>query len=146
MGMQHGRQEKRRRASGRLLKEPEEACGRGRAVINEKEFRHTNQTQIYSSIAMSSPSDDAADTRLDVRPIEPKHRFEKIMGAYHGLSPGETLELVVDHDPKCMYYTLEAEHGAETFSFEYLDDGPTMWRVHVEKEESLEPAAAPAEE
>ncbi len=41
-----------------------------------------------------------------------------------------------------MYYTLEAEHGPETFSFEYLDDGPKVWRVHVEKEKALEPAAA----
>jgi len=55
---------------------------------------------------MSSPSDEAAHTRLDVRPVEPKHRFERIMSLYHDLSPGETLELIVDHDPKCMYYTL----------------------------------------
>lgn len=91
---------------------------------------------------MSSPSDDAADIRLDVRPIEPKHRFEQIMGTYHELVPGETLELVVDHDPKCMYYTLEAEHGAETFSFQYLEEGPKVWQVHVQKEKALERATA----
>lgn len=94
---------------------------------------------------MSSSSDTPAERRLDVRPIDPKHRFEKIMDAYHGLSPGERLELVVDHDPKCMYYTLEAEHGSETFSFEYLEDGPKVWRVHVEKQKSLELAAASSE-
>jgi len=100
---------------------------------------------------MFSTSDDAVDIRLDVRPIEPKHRFEHIMSAYHDLAPGETLELIVDHDPKCMYYTLEAEHGPETFSFEYLEEGPTVWQVHVEKETDLEQAGAsvaerPAEE
>jgi len=95
---------------------------------------------------MSSPSAEAAQTRLDVRPIEPKHRFERIMSAYHDLSLGETLELVVDHDPKCMYYTLEAEHGAETFSFEYLEEGPKVWRVHVQKEKALEQAGASAAE
>lgn len=68
------------------------------------------------------------------------------MDAYNGLSSGETLELIVDHDPKCMYYTLEAEHGPEAFSFEYLEDGPKVWRVHVEKEETLEPAAGSPEE
>lgn len=87
---------------------------------------------------MAETPDTFADRKLDVRSIEPKHRFERIMGAYHDLTPGETLELIVDHDPKCMYYTLEAEHGPETFSFKYLDDGPTVWRVHVEKEEALE--------
>jgi len=91
---------------------------------------------------MSSSSDDAAHARLDVRPIEPKHRFEQIMDAYHDLSLGETLELVVDHDPKCMYYTLEAEHGAETFSFEYLEEGPKVWRVQVQKEKELEQAGS----
>jgi len=95
---------------------------------------------------MSSPSDDAVDIRLDVRSVEPKHRFERIMSAYHALSPNETLELVVDHDPKCMYYTLEAEHGPETFSFEYLEEGPTVWRVHVQKETTLEQAGASAAE
>lgn len=95
---------------------------------------------------MSPSSDNAVECKLDVRSIEPKHRFEQIMDAYHGLSPGETLELIVDHDPKCMYYTLEAEHGPETFSFEYLEDGPKVWRVHVEKEKALKPAEVSEEE
>lgn len=70
-------------------------------------------------------------TELDVRPVEPKHRLETIMGAYDALPPGGTLELVVDHDPKCMYYTLEAMHGSETFTFDYLESGPETWRVEV---------------
>lgn len=70
-------------------------------------------------------------TRLDVRPVEPKHRFERIMGAYEALDPGQTLELTVDHDPKCMYYTLRATRGEEAFHFEYVEDGPVTWRVNV---------------
>ncbi len=70
---------------------------------------------------------------LDVRPVEPKDRFETIMAAYDGLDAGQTLELTVDHDPKCMYYTLMATHGDGTFRFEYLEDGPETWRVHVTK-------------
>lgn len=68
---------------------------------------------------------------LDVRPTAPKYRFDKIMQAYRGLAPGEVLELLVDHDPKCMYYTLLADHGAKTFDFAYLERGPETWRVHV---------------
>ncbi|MEP7381143.1 MAG: DUF2249 domain-containing protein [Gemmatimonadota bacterium] len=71
--------------------------------------------------------------RLDVRPIEPKDRFECIMGAYEGLAASDVLELTVDHDPKCMYYTLRATQGEETFSFEYLENGPELWRVKVRK-------------
>ena len=68
---------------------------------------------------------------LDVRPVEPRHRYEVIMGAFDGLAPGGTLDLTVDHDPRCMYYTLEAMRGEEAFTFEYLEDGPERWRVLV---------------
>jgi uncharacterized protein (DUF2249 family) len=75
-------------------------------------------------------------TVLDVRPVEPKDRYEQIMAAYEGLSNGEILELTVDHDPKCMYYTLKATRGDEAFSFDYLEDGPVTWKVHVRKNAS----------
>jgi uncharacterized protein (DUF2249 family) len=70
-------------------------------------------------------------TRLDVRPTEPRDRFQTIMGAYQALPPGGTMELVVDHDPRCMYYTLEATEGKEAFRFDYLENGPEVWRVEV---------------
>lgn len=69
-------------------------------------------------------------TLLDVRPVEPKDRFVTIMAAYDALGPGDTLDLTVDHDPKCMYYTLRAMH-TEPFRFEYLEEGPETWRVEV---------------
>lgn len=80
---------------------------------------------------------------LDVRAVEPKHRFERIMGAYEGLGDGEALRLVVDHDPKCMYYTLKATRGDETFRFEYLESGPETWRVDVTREPSVPVSARP---
>lgn len=73
------------------------------------------------------------DMALDVRPVEPKDRFERIMAAYEALAPGQTLELSVDHDPKCMYYTLRATRGAGAFAFEYVEEGPETWRVLVRK-------------
>lgn len=73
---------------------------------------------------------------LDVRSVEPKHRFELIMGAYEALGADQTLELTVDHDPKCMYYTLKATRGDDAFTFEYLEDGPETWRVQVRKSAS----------
>ena len=73
---------------------------------------------------------------LDVRLVEPKDRYERIMGAYERLAPGETLELTVDHDPKCMYYTLKATRGDEAFSFDYIENGPVIWRVNVQKNPS----------
>jgi len=72
---------------------------------------------------------------LDVRAVEPKHRFVLIMDAYEALAANQTLELTVDHDPKCMYYTLKATRGDDAFSFEYLEEGPETWRVQVRKSE-----------
>ncbi|HEX7049518.1 MAG TPA: DUF2249 domain-containing protein [Longimicrobiales bacterium] len=70
---------------------------------------------------------------LDVRPVLPKDRYDRIMGAYEALPPGGTLHLTVDHDPTCMYYTLKATQGDEAFRFEYVERGPEVWRVRVEK-------------
>lgn len=70
---------------------------------------------------------------LDVRPVLPKDRYDRIMDAWHALAPDQTLELVVDHDPKCMYYTLRATQGDDAFTFEYLESGPETWRVRVRR-------------
>ena len=70
---------------------------------------------------------------LDVRGVAPKDRLATILGAYDALATGQILELTVDHDPKCMYYTLRAMHGEESFSFCYLEEGPEVWCVEVGK-------------
>ncbi len=72
---------------------------------------------------------------LDIRPVEPKDRFDRIMTAYGALAEAETLELTVDHDPKCMYYALRATRGDDAFVFDYLENGPETWRVRVRKTE-----------
>ena len=71
--------------------------------------------------------------RLDVRPVAPKDRYDRIMGAYEELAGTETLELTVDHDPKCLYYSLRAFRGDDAFSFDYLEAGPETWCVQVRK-------------
>jgi uncharacterized protein (DUF2249 family) len=72
-------------------------------------------------------------TNLDVRGVAPKDRLETIMGAYDALPVGGTLDLTVDHDPTCMYYTLQAMRTEHPFSFDYLESGPEVWRVEVSK-------------
>lgn len=79
-----------------------------------------------------------SQVNLDVRPVAPKDRYERIMGAYEDLAPGDMLELTVDHDPQCMYYTLRATRGEEAFGFEYLENGPETWRVLVTKHSNAE--------
>lgn len=84
----------------------------------------------------SSGCGHAASTKtieLDVRDVEPRHRLETIMGAYRMLVPGAKLHLTVDHDPVCMYYTLEATEPARSFSFQIVEHGPEVWRAEVTK-------------
>lgn len=72
-------------------------------------------------------------TSLDIRPVEPRDRYATIIGAYEGLDTGADLELTMDHDPTCMYYTLKATRGDDAFEFHYLERGPEVWRVRVRK-------------
>jgi uncharacterized protein (DUF2249 family) len=67
---------------------------------------------------------------LDVRTLADGQRHESIFAAYNDLVPGETFVLVNDHDPKSLRYQFEAQHQ-DAFSWEYLEAGPSDWRVRI---------------
>jgi uncharacterized protein (DUF2249 family) len=67
---------------------------------------------------------------LDVRTIVPRERHPLIFQTFDGLKAGEALELVNDHDPKPLYYQLNAERPG-AFDWSYLESGPEVWRVTV---------------
>ncbi|MDR7525880.1 MAG: DUF2249 domain-containing protein, partial [Armatimonadota bacterium] len=46
--------------------------------------------------------------------------------------PGEAFELVNDHDPKPLYYQFAAELPGQ-FTWQYLEQGPEVWRVRIGK-------------
>ena len=69
---------------------------------------------------------------IDVRTLVPAQRHAKIFQLVGELSPGGSFELVNDHDPKPLYYQLEAEHPKQ-FSWTYLQQGPDVWRVQIGK-------------
>jgi uncharacterized protein (DUF2249 family) len=46
---------------------------------------------------------------IDVREIPPAERHPKIHEAFSELDSGETLQLVNDHDPKPLFYEMDAE-------------------------------------
>jgi uncharacterized protein (DUF2249 family) len=78
------------------------------------------------------PTEDPtmADTTLDVRTEPPARRHELIFDTFAGLTAGNGFELVNDHDPKPLYYQLEAEQTGR-FSWDYLEQGPEVWRVRI---------------
>ena len=71
-------------------------------------------------------------TTIDVRPIAPRERHPLIFGGFDEIAAGEALLLINDHDPKPLYYQLEAEHPRQ-FSWTYLEQGPQVWRVEIRK-------------
>jgi uncharacterized protein (DUF2249 family) len=73
------------------------------------------------------PTDDRL---LDVRTEIPKRRHELIFETFADLAPGAAYVLVNDHDPKPLKYQFEAENAGE-FSWEYLEEGPEVWRVRI---------------
>ncbi len=72
----------------------------------------------------------ADDLVLDVRNDPPIRRHAMIFDAFNALEVDTAFVLVNDHDPKPLYYQFAAEH-AGTFAWEYLEQGPTVWRVRI---------------
>lgn len=69
---------------------------------------------------------------VDVRSIVPPERHATIFQLVDELAPGTSLVLVNDHDPKPLYYQLEAEYPRQ-FSWNYIERGPEVWRVEIGK-------------
>ena len=69
---------------------------------------------------------------LDLRPIFPFERHEKIFEKWDALKPGETLKIINDHDPKPLHYQFEAEYKNH-YEWEYEQQGPKDWVVKIKK-------------
>jgi uncharacterized protein (DUF2249 family) len=83
------------------------------------------QTELSEGDRMSGH-----DRVLDVRKEIPARRHELIFDTYGALPPGAGFVLVNDHDPKPLYYQFAAEH-ANQFEWDYLEQGPQVWRVRI---------------
>lgn len=69
---------------------------------------------------------------VDVRSLVPAQRHQMIFQLVNELAPGTSFILVNDHDPKPLYYQLEAEYPKQ-FSWTYRERGPEVWRVEIGK-------------
>ncbi|QCX52300.1 DUF2249 domain-containing protein [Elizabethkingia sp. JS20170427COW] len=69
---------------------------------------------------------------FDIRPYPPTERHEMFYQAFAEIQPGEAFTFINDHDPKPLYYQMEAE-SKEPFRWEYLEQGPEVWKVRVVK-------------
>lgn len=69
---------------------------------------------------------------LDVTIIEPRLKHPKIFEKFDSLSSNEAFIIHNDHDPKPLYYQLLGERG-QIFTWEYLENGPEVWKVRIAK-------------
>lgn len=72
----------------------------------------------------------AAHLTVDVREIAPRDRHGRVLSGIRALRAGQSLELVNDHDPKPLYYQMQAEMPG-LFGWDYVQDGPDVWCVRI---------------
>lgn len=71
--------------------------------------------------------------KLDVRIIPHSERSpKKILDVWNNLKPGQTLQLINDHDPKTLYNLFNGEF-AGTFEWQSVEQGPVDWVVNIKK-------------
>jgi uncharacterized protein (DUF2249 family) len=81
-------------------------------------------------MSTESSSTQQQDRIVDVRTEIPRVRHELIFATFGTLEVGTAFVLVNDHDPKPLYYQLAAENAGQ-FTWEYLEEGPEVWRVRI---------------
>ena len=69
---------------------------------------------------------------LNVTALEPRLKHPRIFEEFDSLTPGDAFIINNDHDPKPLYYQMLAERG-QTFRWEYLGNGPEVWKVKITK-------------
>lgn len=111
--------------------------------VNKFEGKHTwiykkkalNEYVIHiTKNAKTGLGDDGFSVvnEFDIRPYPPTERHEMFYKAFADIKPGEAFEFTNDHDPKPLYYQMEAE-SKEPFKWEYIVSGPEVWKVRVVK-------------
>jgi uncharacterized protein (DUF2249 family) len=69
---------------------------------------------------------------IDVARLPPGTCGRHIVATYERLLPGESMEIVVDHDPAPLRQRFAVERPGES-DWAYLEFGPRVWRVRVKR-------------
>jgi uncharacterized protein (DUF2249 family) len=72
------------------------------------------------------------NAQVDARKYEPRDKHAVIFQTFENLKKGEKMELINDHDPRPLHYQMLAEY-TDQFEWEYLEQGPEVWRVSIGK-------------
>jgi len=72
---------------------------------------------------------------LDLRPLHPFERHDRIFALWNALKPGQTLRLTNDHNPKPLRYQFEAEQKG-LFEWTSVQEGPKDWIFAIRRVKS----------
>lgn len=78
---------------------------------------------------MSPPAPNA----LDIRPLPRARRHAAVLATFDRLDAGESFVLVTGEDPSDLCTCLTAERPSQA-RWTYLDDGPFVWHVRIERQ------------
>lgn len=70
--------------------------------------------------------------KVNAPDFAPKDKHPTIFRTFDSLQSGEIMELTNDHDPRPLQYQFMMERS-ESFTWEYLEEGPEVWRVAIGK-------------
>src|SRR3546814_1936764 len=74
----------------------------------------------------------SSDLIIDLRSLPPRTRHPVIFGTLDRMASGKTFVLVNDHDPRPLYNHLVSGYAGD-FTWEYVEEGPEVWRVRIGK-------------
>jgi uncharacterized protein (DUF2249 family) len=74
----------------------------------------------------------SAPNALDVRPLPPGRKAATVLATFDRLDTGESFVLVDDRDPDPVCTRLADEWPNEG-RWTYLQDGPYVWHVRIER-------------
>ena len=84
-----------------------------------------------------------ASPAIDLRTITPGDRHAVVFSRFDALQPGQSLQLLNDHDPQPLRRQLDVR-APGTFEWAPLESGPTTWRVQITRT-GVKPANAAAD-
>lgn len=97
------------------------------------EFRILITKKAPQATPLQEQSASYGDTNVIFLPgFEPKEKHPAIFKKFDELKPEEVLTIHNDHDPKPLYYQLLGTRG-NIFTWEYLQEGPSLWRIRITK-------------
>jgi uncharacterized protein (DUF2249 family) len=74
---------------------------------------------------------------VDVRHVPKPQRHPMIFERFSGMAAGEAFVLINSHDPRHLHDEFERDHPGR-YSWDYLETGPTEWRVRIGKSAAAE--------